>query len=302
VTPAPIAVVGATGFVGRHVAAALRTLGHPVRRLGRTGAPAGTIVVDVADESSLAAALTGCGGAVWCVSHLGRDEGEQHAVNARGATLFARAASAAGVARLVSVSTAAVYGAGPHRGADPRLLVPAPDSARSRSRLAGDEAVVGEGGTVLRPVFTYGPGDRWFLPALASIPAGTFSEAEADALLSVVFVRDLARVVARVATSPDEPARDSWVVAAPEPVTLRDVLDAVAPFAAGSVAAGAVADGSRAPALRSLSAHERGLLTSGTWYDVRHLWDKLGLEAPAAALELRAEDLRWYRRAAVERR
>ena len=192
-----------------------------------------------------------------------------------------------GANRLVSISTAAVYGAGPHSGADPRVLTPRPQTPRSRSRLAGDAFILDAGGLVLRPNFLYGAGDRWFLPALASLPPGVFSEGEESARISAISVLDFAAVVAHFATRTPTSKQTSYVVAAPQPLLLRDLLQVTAQLAVGR---------QKAPQeTRPLSRHERDLVSSDNWFDVRPLWDEIGLRAPGAGLQLSAHDLAWYR-------
>lgn len=74
-----------------------------------------------------------------------------------------------GLTRVISLGTAAVYGPGPLRCARAEELVAQPRSATSCTRLAGDALVLESGGTVFRPHFVFGSGDRWFEPRLLQI-------------------------------------------------------------------------------------------------------------------------------------
>jgi nucleoside-diphosphate-sugar epimerase len=105
------------------------------------------------------------------------------------------AARAAGVRRVVYVSSLA--GSGPStRGVPlPDASVCAPVTPYGRSKIAG-ENVVREAGvpfTILRPPAIYGPGDRQFLPAFSLARRG-FAPVLGDGYqeISLIHVRDLA--------------------------------------------------------------------------------------------------------------
>jgi uncharacterized protein YbjT (DUF2867 family) len=98
-------VAGASGFIGSRLCPALHKEGHTA--LAMTRAPqryrgAGEAVFgDVADPDSLRAAMADCDVAYYLVHSLGRDDFEE--ADARAARNFGRAASAAGVRRIVSL-------------------------------------------------------------------------------------------------------------------------------------------------------------------------------------------------------
>ena len=97
-----LAVVGASGFVGRALSAALAAAGHEVVAISRQGPGIpGTEgrAVDVGDESALREALTGCGVAYYLVHSLG--VGDFRSRDRQLAEGFGRAAGAAGVGRIV---------------------------------------------------------------------------------------------------------------------------------------------------------------------------------------------------------
>nr|HEX4312313.1 NAD(P)H-binding protein [Kofleriaceae bacterium] len=105
---ATILVTGAAGFVGSHVEIALAAAGHTVRCATRSVAEARArhpdrawVELDLERPDTLHAALAGCDAALFLVHGMsdGRDDYPDR--ERREAEAFARAASAAGVARIV---------------------------------------------------------------------------------------------------------------------------------------------------------------------------------------------------------
>ncbi len=103
-----IAVVGASGYVGRRLVERLAGRGHdvvavarhPVARPAGTAGAVGTVSADVGDVEAMAAALAGAGAAFYLVHALA--EGEDFArADRRLAAAFTRAAHLARVGRLV---------------------------------------------------------------------------------------------------------------------------------------------------------------------------------------------------------
>lgn len=116
-----VLVTGSSGFLGAQVVSELLRRGHAVRALVRPGrtmsrprdAAVEVAEGDLADEASLRRALRGCEGAVHAAGFLATSPAElgtERATNVEGTTRFLRAAQAAGVARLVHVSSMAGVG------------------------------------------------------------------------------------------------------------------------------------------------------------------------------------------------
>jgi uncharacterized protein YbjT (DUF2867 family) len=177
-----VAVLGASGFIGRYV----------VKRLAARGAIVAAIVRDVEaakflqpmgdvgqiarlpanllDETRLAAAIAGADAVINLVGIL-HESGSQRfdAIHHRAAGRLGALAAAAGVKHLVHVSAL---------GADP-----AAPSAYARSKAAGEQALRAEfpAAVILRPSVVFGPEDQFFnrfaamamiMPALPLIGGG----------------------------------------------------------------------------------------------------------------------------------
>lgn len=183
-----VLLTGATGFLGASVLRALRRAGYEVRALVRPGRtlPEDVEVAegDITDAEAVNRAVSGVDFVVHCAARVettGKWE-EFAATNVRATRLLIQAARAAGVRRIVHISSLSVY-AVDRNGVTITEDSPfdSEASARggySRSKLAADrlalhEARLGAPVVVLRPGLLYGPGRN---PPVArqSIPVGGF--------------------------------------------------------------------------------------------------------------------------------
>jgi nucleoside-diphosphate-sugar epimerase len=190
----PIAVTGATGFVGRHVVAALRDAGRPVRALARRDDPhlAGTgakLVQGALDDAAAlsrlvedAAAVIHCAGVV-----AGASPDAFAEINVDGTRRLLEQTPAG--TRIVHVSSLAAR--------QPGLS----DYAESKRR--GEELAMAAGAVVVRPPAVYGPGDRMTLPIFRQLARGLLVvPAGREARFSLLHVEDLARLLLAVAMAP----------------------------------------------------------------------------------------------------
>ena len=121
-SPPRVVVTGANGLVGSRICAALVerdvTVRALVRRPGAAPALAGVEeqVGDFGDPEFAADVVEGANAVVTTVHPMGTDRETQHRVAVEGTPVLARAARDAGVARLVHISTAAVYDRSPEAG------------------------------------------------------------------------------------------------------------------------------------------------------------------------------------------
>jgi nucleoside-diphosphate-sugar epimerase len=196
----PILVTGATGFIGGRIARRLTADGRPVRALARptsdTSGLTGVELVlgDLGDAGSLRRAADGCAAAIHCAALVSdwATRAEIVAANVTGTANVVDACRAAGVRRLVHLSTTDVYG---HPGL-PRVDESRPPGpfrnwyaqtklqAETLVRAADLETVI------VRPATVFGPGSVDVVGPIADAVLGghmiLIAEGRANAGLSYV--------------------------------------------------------------------------------------------------------------------
>jgi dihydroflavonol-4-reductase len=182
-------VTGASGFVGGHVARALREHGHDVRDGW----------VDVLDVPRLRRAVAGCDAVVHVAAlySFTAPARELEAVNVQGTRNVIEACRAAGVERLLATSSCATCGPVPGRQATEDDLPPGWELAvpYKRTKLEAERLVLDAGGVCVNPTTPVGEGDRAPTPTGAMIRAVATGRYRAFPRigLNVVDVRDVAR-------------------------------------------------------------------------------------------------------------
>ncbi|MCI0385804.1 NAD(P)-dependent oxidoreductase [Streptomyces sp. CNQ085] len=300
-------ITGATGFVGGHVVReavrrgvfSLKLMTH--RRPLPASVPAGSVVrADLADLRSLHGVCDGVDVLLHCASQIGGTPQANESVNTRGTAALAEEARRAGVARIVYLSTASVYGRGTFRNASPGDLVRDPGSPTSRTRARAEDAVLAAGGVVLRPHLVYGEGDTWVVPGIARIlralPGVVVNR---TALMSIVSVQELARLLLGTGLAPASALTASVYHAThPAPVVADVLLRTVAECASLPWPAQEF-DVLRARALleaQGQSPNGLDMLTSDHWFDSTSLWSDLGYD-PGPDFETDfSECAAWYAR------
>jgi nucleoside-diphosphate-sugar epimerase len=185
-------VTGATGLVGSHIAELLLEKGWTVRALVRSPRSAGEllpgiepVIGDVLDEASFRRAALGCHAVFHAAANIivrgGWDA--YRATNIEG-TRNAIAAAAGAKARLLQVSSVAVYGPSSRYEASKRgektdertELAPLPERAFYARSKRESEALVMEAhrqgriwASAVRPCVVYGRRDRQFVPRMAKV-------------------------------------------------------------------------------------------------------------------------------------
>ena len=237
-----VLVTGASGFVGRGVVPYLAARGWQVRATARRidRIPTGAGITSVASPELTGAAdwrshVDGVTHVVHLagLAHMMVDvaEGTFTAINATATASLAAAARAAGVTRMVLVSSirAGIGPVAPHtvRETDP----PAPDDAYGRSKLAAEAALLAtlDGSAteavVLRPVLVYGPGVRGNMAAmnkLARLPLPLPLGAQRNKR-SVVSLGNLSSAILHAMTS-SAVVGGTYLVADGAPVSVADMI------------------------------------------------------------------------------
>jgi nucleoside-diphosphate-sugar epimerase len=212
-----VALTGATGFLGSHIADVLIARGFRVRASVRPtsslrwleGKPVETVTVDLGDPAACADFLAGTAGAIHNAGVTSADDEEgYHAGNvATTAALLAAAGRVwSGDESFVLVSSLAAHGpAGPAAPAVETNFC-RPVTGYGRSKLAAELLLTGPGirfrTAVLRPPSLYGPRDREFLPLLRAALKGWTLRPGAMEGLSLVDGRDAAAAAVALLESP----------------------------------------------------------------------------------------------------
>lgn len=233
-----VLVTGASGFIGPHVVAGLRAKGYSVRVAQRRESPVDkgierVVIGDLSEPVDWHPAVAG----VRHVVHLaglahagpGLDESLYRRVNTEATLALAEATQSAGAARFVYISSIkALTGAfdGRFRESDP----PKPDDAYGRSKLAAEQglAALDLDWISLRPVLVYGPGVKANMASLLKLarlpiplPLGGL-----DAPRSLLAIENLVDAILFALTCAC-PARRSYTVADPEPVSVAEMIAAM---------------------------------------------------------------------------
>jgi len=233
-----VAVTGATGFVGSHLAEALLTAGHELTCLVRSPAraaalrEAGCTLVEggLEDEGGLRRLVEGAD----VLHHVAgliaaRSVEEFERVNRAGTFALARLAREAGVKRMVYVSSLAVSGptvpGRPLEDADRDQ----PVTPYGRSKQAGEQAVRASGVafTIVRPPAVYGPRDRELLRVFQMARRGWAPLlGDGSQELSFVHAADLAHALIAAGDGANTEGR-TYHAAHPETLTQRAFVEAV---------------------------------------------------------------------------
>jgi nucleoside-diphosphate-sugar epimerase len=311
-----VAMTGATGFIGWHVARRFLDSGWHVRALVRPEShrvvPAGAErIVATLTEDEIVEACDGVSLLVHLAGAVGdRRETEFIRSNVDATVEVARAARRLGV-RLVHTSSLGATG--------PRspLRPPAEDeplcpiNAYGDSKRRSEDIVKGVEGlewAIVRPTLVYGPRDRLFLPLFKLARRGLFPIPNRTAAYNVVHVEDVARGIEKVATlaAPGE----TFFLGDRNPVTVSTLLEQLAavfdrPFrpmlipriglqAAASIGSVLSACGIHVPLDR---ARWREIDAEGFVCRVDKARDQLGFVATTELREGLKETAEWYERA-----
>ena len=239
-----ILVTGGAGFVGRHVVSALLDRGDTVRVLALPGEETSALEErgvavhrgDIRRPDDLAAPMEG----VERVLHLAammdvwRPMEEYHAINVTGTENVCRAALAAGVSRVVHMSSSSVYGMALGRRADESFpLAPFADPYPV-TKAAGDIAVqrmIGDHlpAVIIRPDQVFGPGDHMHFGRMADrLRAGRgVIVGSGDNALPLVYISDVVQGLL-LALDHERAVGRVYNITNDTPLTQRQFLQAIA--------------------------------------------------------------------------
>lgn len=220
-------VLGATGFLGRHVVRSLAArgfrvragsrrpdLGNFIQTMGRVGQIV-PVQANLRYPASLPPALHGAAVAVNLVGILA-ESGRQNfeAVHVFGARAAAKAAKAAGVQRFIHISAI---------GADVEG-----SAVYARTKGRAEEAVreVYPDAVIMRPSILFGPEDDFFnrFAALARIAPALPLIGGGHTKFQPVYVGDVAEAIGRAAVG-EARAGETYEFGGPEVKTFRELLD-----------------------------------------------------------------------------
>ncbi len=232
-----ILVTGATGFIGgRVVERLLLEEGANVRALVRNFSSAARIARfpiamirgDLTEADKVSEAMQGCD----IVFHCAHDSSNQAALSgnaARGTQNVCEAALAAGVSRLVHLSTFAVHGTTGDGDLTEDMPWGQADHPYTSAKRATEELVVNMSreqslpGVVLQPTIVYGPFCKaWTDKPVSDLKTGVVPLVDGgDGLCNAIYIEDLVDAMFLAATRPNV-SGEVFLVSGAEPVTWKE--------------------------------------------------------------------------------
>jgi nucleoside-diphosphate-sugar epimerase len=185
-----IALTGATGFLGSHIADVLLDRGYQVRASVRAtsslrwleGKPVETVQVDLANPADCRKFLTGTSGLIHCAGAVTAPTAEiYHQANVASTAALLEGATEAWADRtdkaaFILISSLAAHGPAPLARPAVETDPCRPITAYGRSKLAAEELLTDRGRgfrtAILRPPSLYGPRDAEFLPLFSAAVRG----------------------------------------------------------------------------------------------------------------------------------
>lgn len=238
-------LTGGNGFVGRHLVSALQRRGDSVRVLAlpaedtRWLEQRGVAVYrgDVRRSETLVAPLRGTDGVVHLAAMMDvwRPIADYRAVNLIGTENVCRQALAAGVSRVVHMSSSSVYGMGLGRPADESFpLAPFPDPypiTKAEGDLAVQRMIREQDlpAVIVRPDQIFGPGDRLHFGAMADrLRAGKgILVGSGENAMPLVYVTDVVHGLL-LALDHQDAVGETYNLGSDRPLTQRELLEAIA--------------------------------------------------------------------------
>jgi nucleoside-diphosphate-sugar epimerase len=241
-----IAVTGATGFVGRCLCREGRARGLTLRPLARSNPgrdPDLVIVPTIGPSTDWTQALTGVEAVIHCAAHVHRikeNEADRRAgclsVNRDGTVRLAEQAVAAGVRRLIFLSSIKVNGESTKPG-EPFLVStpPRPEDVYGSSKWEAEQALTrlaqrtGLELVIVRPPLVYGPGVRAnFLRLMQLVASGApLPFASVENRRSLVALENLVDLLLRCLDHPGSPG-NTFLVSDGRDLSTPQLIEALA--------------------------------------------------------------------------
>lgn len=240
-----VLVTGATGLLGGHLVRSLVARGERPRVLVRPGDEPGPLLRadadvrrgDLCDRAALRAAVDGAERVLHCAARTGAwgPAAEYERTNVHGLAMLVEEAQAAGVRRVVHVSSITVHGNDVRGSADETAPLRGAPNPYSRSKVAGERLVqrlVREAGapvTVVRPGWIYGPGDAASFGRFAALieQRRMIVIGSGANHVPLVYAADAAEGIL-LAGEAEQAAGRSYLLVNDEPVTQQDFVAAIA--------------------------------------------------------------------------
>lgn len=321
-----ILITGASGMIGRALAARLLMHGVPVRLQGRSAESVASALYDLsvsadleivrldfatADQPDYDRLAAGCTTFVHCggLVHNPIANAAQHeALNFRATQMLASAARRAKAEAFVFLSTSAVYGSGPFNNlaeeAETRPDTPyAVSKLRAEQWLKENESAART--IILRPSLVFGEGDRGnMLSLIRQIDKGLFFHIGGNrARKSVIYAVDVAHAIQRCL---DElaPGYHLLNVANPQPISVVELCNEIA-FTLGKpapptvpemvVRAGAMFGGAILGDKSPLTVEKMQKLMSTTTCSIERLVSTTGFSPTVSLREGLSAEIQWAR-------
>ncbi len=228
-------VTGATGFIGKHLSAALLKQGHFVRGLVRPRpiqqGPIDLRFGDITDARSLGSMFEGIDIVFHCAGLLGKfgiEPEHYYLTNVVGTKNVLRAAAHAGVNKFIFLSSAGVIGPtvgfigdenSPYR----------PSNIYEQTKAEAEECVKKSGldYVIIRPEFVYGEGDSHVLGLFQAIQRKSFYIiGSGNAQMQPTYIGDVVRALLRCLN--EEIRNKVYIIAGGSPLPVRQVAGAIA--------------------------------------------------------------------------
>lgn len=240
-----VLVTGAAGLLGSHIAELALKRNDEVRLFVRPGEDVSWLTKvgaevcqgDLANSASLEAAVRGANLVIHCAARMGPwgPEAEYEQVNVRGPKVLVEIALAAGVKRIVHVSSIDVHGLIVGDGVDETAPFGTEQDPYCRSKRAGElevQRLIKDRGapvTVVRPGLIYGPRDTHsfarFVRLVEQHKMVIIGSGENH--LPLIYVSDVARGIL-LASEAEQAIGRTYLLVNDEPVTQRDYFHGIA--------------------------------------------------------------------------